>query len=47
MFTEVGYEHSVKTVRFTNMKGDEKKDNKKDGEEATKWTINILIGFCL
>lgn len=38
MFAEVGYEHSAKTVRFTNMKGDEKKDTKSKDEnaEATK-----------
>jgi hypothetical protein len=30
----VGYEHSAKTVRFTNMKGDEKKDTKPKDEKA-------------
>jgi hypothetical protein len=28
MFTDVGYEHAVKTVKFINMKGDEKKETK-------------------
>lgn len=38
MFTEVGYEHTAKTVRFTNMKGDEKKETKpkEDNTPAAK-----------
>ena len=39
MFAEVGYEYGEKTVSFINMKGDEKKDNKKkvDKPEGTQW----------
>ncbi len=32
MFKEVGYEHMSKTVKFINMKGDEKKEYKKDDQ---------------
>lgn len=28
MFAAVGYEHAAKTVKFINMKGDEKKESK-------------------
>lgn len=45
MFAEVGYEYGEKTVSFINMKGDEKKDNKKkaDKPEGTQWKqVNIF-----
>lgn len=39
MFAEVGYEHTNKTVKFINMKGDEKKENKtkEDKPEPSQW----------
>lgn len=38
MFKTVGYAHSDKTVKFINMKGDEKKETKgKDEPDANKW----------
>lgn len=33
MFKTVGYEHSEKTVKFINMKGDEKKETKGKDEK--------------
>lgn len=45
MFSEVGYEHTVKTVRFTNMKGDEKKE---PAPSTAKWrSSNSNIGSIL
>lgn len=52
IFNEVGYEYSTKAVKFINMKGDEKKESKKEDGEGGKWrnrqvpfNINFLILF--
>ena len=34
MFNEVGYEHAAKTVKFINMKGDEKAMYRKEEKPA-------------
>jgi len=36
IFSEVEYEHSSKTVKFINMKGDEKKGNQPKEEKAAE-----------
>lgn len=52
IFSEVEYEHSSKTVKFINMKGDEKKGNQPKEEKAPEsnqwqnlWAVLILVRF--
>jgi hypothetical protein len=45
MFTAVGYEHTAKTVKFINMKGDEKKPRKTSQRKTSPRQVNERLAL--